>query len=136
MSDRSILEGVIIAQEAIHSVQNNKEPSMMIKLNIKKDYDKVDWRFLCKSMEAFGFSNQYINIIFNCIASPKISLPINGTPEGYFDISKGLRKGDPLSPFLFIFMAKAFGRAINIAHSQGKIRGIKITKGIDNVTHQ
>ena len=56
---------------------------MLLKLDIQKEYDKVDWRFLCKTLESFGFSNQWINIIFQCISTPKISLLINGTPEGF-----------------------------------------------------
>ena len=64
---------------------------MLINLDIQKAYDKVDWRFLCKTLEAFGFSKQWINIIDQCIATPKISLLINGTPEGFFNISRGIR---------------------------------------------
>lgn len=52
---RSILDGVIIAQEAIHSIQKTKKPAMLLKLDIKKAYDKVNWHFLFKVMEAFGF---------------------------------------------------------------------------------
>lgn len=67
---RSIFYGIIIAQEAILSIQQNKESSMLIKLYIKKAYDKVDQHFLCKCMEAFGFSKSWINLIYECISSP------------------------------------------------------------------
>ena len=53
---RSILDGISIIQETIHSAIKNKEACMFLKLNIHKAYDKVDWRFLCKTLEAFGFS--------------------------------------------------------------------------------
>ena len=109
---------------------------MFLKLNIHKAYDKVDWRFLCKTLEAFGFSKQWVNIIFQCISTPKISILINGTPEGFFNISKGIRQGDPISPFLFIIMAEAFGRAVQEAQLVGNIKGVKVTNEVENTTHQ
>ena len=100
---------------------------MFIKLDIQKAYDMVDWRFLCKTLEAFGFSHQWINLIYQCISTTKISVLINGTPEGFFETSRGLKQGDPLSSFLYIIMAEAFGRAITKAHTKGKINGIIVT---------
>lgn len=132
---RTILDGVIIAQEAIHSLQTNKEEGMCIKLDIKKAFDKVDWRFLCKTIEAFGFNRQFINWIFECISTPKISISVNGSLERFFEISRGLRQGDPIFPFLFIIMAEGLGRAIKKASYNGKISGIKVSRSI-SVSHQ
>ena len=61
---------------------------------------------------------------------------INGTPEGLFNISRGIRQGDPIYPFLFIIMAEAFGRAIKAAQEERKIIGVKVTNGVENTTHQ
>ena len=133
---RSILDGIITIQETIHSASRNKESSMFLKLDIQKAYDMVDWRFLCKTMEAFGFSHQWINLIYKFISTTKISILINGTPEGFFDTSRGIRQGDPLSPSLFIIMAEAFGRAVTDAYNKGKISGILVTQNMPNITHQ
>lgn len=134
--DRSIYDGVIIAQEAIHSVQLNKSSSMLIKLDISKAYDKVDWCFLCKCLEAFGFSKTWINLIFECICTPRFSILVSGSLEGFFSSSRGLRQGDPMSPFLFIIMVEALGRSISMAKEKGKIQGIPITSGLPPFTHQ
>ena len=79
---------------------------------------------------------QWINIIFQCISTPKNYLLINGTPEGFFSISRRLRQGDPISSFLFIIMAGSFQRAIKIVQLQNKIKGVKVTKNVENTTHQ
>lgn len=94
---------------------------MLIKLDIKKAYDRFDWRFLCKCLEAFGFIRQYINLIFNCISTPIFSILVNGSPKGYFEASRGIRQGDPFSPFLLIIMVEAFGRGISQINALGRI---------------
>lgn len=134
--NRSILDGIVISQEIVYATQYNKESCMLIKIDIQKAYDKVDWRFLCKCLEAFGFSKQWINLIYNCISMPKISLLINGTREGFFEISHGIRQGDPLSPFLYVIMAEALGRSLTKVHLEGKILGDKVTENVPNITHQ
>ena len=91
---------------------------MFMKLDIQKAYDMVDWRFLCKVLEAFGFSSQWVNLIYKFISTPMISVLINGTPEGFFEISRGIRQGDPLSPSLFVLMAEVFGRTIADAYQK------------------
>ena len=129
------MDGILIIQEAIHSAAIDKEACMFMKLDIQKAYDMVDWRFLCKVLEAFGFSRQWVNLIFKFISTPKIYVLINGTPEGFFEISRGIRQGDPLSPSLFILMAEAFGRAISDAYQKQKISGISVTRNLPNITH-
>lgn len=109
---------------------------MFMKLDIQKAYDMVDWRFLCKTLEVFGFSHQWINLIYKCISTTKISVLVNGSPEGFFEISRGIRQGDPLSPFLYIIMAEAFGRSLTRAYNEHDIKGITVTKNIPNITHQ
>ena len=96
----------------------------------------VDWWFLCKVLESFKFSHQWINLIFKFISSPRISILINGTPKDFFDISRCIRQGDPLSPSLYIIMAKTFGRAVADAHKNQKIPGITVTKNMPNIMHQ
>lgn len=116
--------------------QINKNMCMLMKLDIQKVYNKVDWSFLCKILEAFGFSWQWINLIFTCIATPKISLLINRTLEGFFNISRGISlQGDPISPFLFIILAEAFERSIKKAQKEWKIKGITILEDIQKITH-
>ena len=133
---RSILDGILTIQETIHMASKDKVPCMFMKLDIQKAYDMVDWRFLCKVLEAFGFSKQWINLIFKFISTPKISILVNGTPKGFFSISRGIRQGDPLSPSLFIIMVEAFGRAVFEAYQQKEITDISVTRNLPNITHQ
>lgn len=136
LPNRSILDRIIIVQEAIHSCQIQGQPNMLLKLDIKKAYDKVDWYFLCRCMKAFGFNKQWINWVYFCISNPRFSILLNGKPEGFFEVSRGLRQGDPLSPFLFIIMSEALGRSLDVSQRSNRLTGIQIIGGVEPCTHQ
>lgn len=69
---------------------------MLLKLDIRKAYDKVNWCFLFKTMEAFGFQKKWLDWVFGWIACPRYSILVNGSPKGFFSASRDLRQGDPL----------------------------------------
>lgn len=73
--------------------------------------------------------------VTGCINSPKFSILVNGATQGFFESTRGIRQGDPLSPFLFIIMAEALGRSISHIRAEGKWKGIEVAPGIDKSTH-
>lgn len=63
----------------------------MLKLNMAKVYDHMDWEFIYSILEAFGFDHLWIDRIRLCISECQFSMLLNGRPCGFFQSSRGLR---------------------------------------------
>ena len=72
----------------------------------------MEWPFLCSVLEKMGFGRKWIEWIKWCISIASFSMLINGTPFNFFRSFKGLRQGNPLSPFLFVIVMEAFSRLV------------------------
>lgn len=101
---RQIVDNIVMAQELLHSLQRRKgkQGAMIIKIDLEKAYDRVDWQFLEEVLQKVGFTTTLIRVILNCIRSTKLSVIWNGQHLEAFNPERRLTQGDPLSPYLFI----------------------------------
>ncbi|GKV34367.1 hypothetical protein SLEP1_g42744 [Rubroshorea leprosula] len=132
---RQLVDGAVIASEVIEEARRKKRKSFMFKIDFEKAYDKVCWEFLDYMMLRMGFNDAWRKWIQECLQSSMISILINGSPTKQFLVSKSLRQGDPLSPFLFLILAEGLNGLVSSAIEKELYKGVLIGDGEVMVTH-
>ena len=85
--------------------------------------------FYQRSYRENGFSKKWVDLIMLCISSVSYSIIINGEACGNVIPSRGIRQGDPLSPYLFLLCAEGFSALIHKATHDNQISGMSIGRG-------
>ncbi|MCH80906.1 replication protein A 70 kDa dna-binding subunit, partial [Trifolium medium] len=135
---RSILDNDMAAIELVHFMKSKtrgKLGDVALKLDISKAYDLIDWEYLKDVMIKMGFSLQWVNWIMMCVESVDYSVIVNNEIVGPIIPGRGLRQGDPLSPYLFIICAEGLSALIRQAEARGDIHGTKICRNAPIISH-
>eukprot|EP00253_Pinus_taeda_P017956 PITA_17956 len=132
---RQIMDGIILSNEVIHSLKLLKKPGMILKLDLSRAFDKLNWSYIQQMLLAFGFNATWTRWIMNLISSPNFSILLNGSPSKPFRPSRGIHQGHPLSPFIFVLMAEGLSRLLHSTISSQTLKGISL-HGLHPLSHQ
>ncbi|KAJ9536675.1 LOW QUALITY PROTEIN: hypothetical protein OSB04_un000148 [Centaurea solstitialis] len=106
---RRIVDNILMAHELVVGYHLNVgEPRCAFKIDLRKAYDMVDWRFLVYMLEGFGFHPVLVSWIREMVSTTTYSVIVNGESWGHFPGKRGIRQGDPLSPYLFTLIMEGF----------------------------
>lgn len=115
-------DNIVAAQEIIHTLRRRKsrKDNMVVKLDLEKTYDRVNWHFLIRVLGATGFKSHLIELIMNIITTSSLQVCWNEEVLDAFLPQRGLRQRDPLSPYLFVLCMETFSFRINKAVTDGQ----------------
>lgn len=134
---RKSVDNVLIAQELIYSLdrRRGRVGYMAIKVDLAKAYDKLEWSFIHKVLQAFHFPQNLIKVIMNYITSMSISILLNGSAMEPFNPLRGIKQGNPLSPYIFILCMEFLGHLIEKKCSEGSWCPLKASRGNVGISH-
>lgn len=128
---RHIMDNVVIAQEVVLSLKlkRGKTGWMVIKIDMEKAYDQLWWSFKKDTLEEARIPNTIVSLIMRCVSSSTLQVLWNGGFTEEFRPSRGVRQGDPISPYLFVLTMKRLGHAIKRAVSCGSWTPMYLSRG-------
>ena len=127
----------IIASEIIHSMNKKKGKKGLfpLKLDLEKAYDRLEWSFIEHCLLYFHFSSDSIQLIMSCVSSVSTAIQINGSRTQKFEPSRGIRQGDPLSPYLFILCLEYLSRKIHEACNNKEWAPFRVRRNATKISH-
>ena len=106
-----------------------------LKIDMSKTYDRIEWDFHRQMMLVLGFDEAWVKLIMLCVSTIKYMVVHDGHELGPIIPERGLRQGDPLSPYLFIICAEGLSSILQNYVSKGFIHGCKVACSALIISH-
>ncbi|KAL9679286.1 hypothetical protein QQ045_017144 [Rhodiola kirilowii] len=135
---RVITDNIVVAHGVANFLKNCNEGRnyyASVKIDMSKAYDRVEWPFLEKVLLRMGFAARWVERVMQCVCSVTYQIRVNGNVSEVICPSRGLRQGDPLSPYLFLFCTELLNAKLLLSVERGLISGIKVCKKAPVVSH-
>ncbi|KAJ9555174.1 hypothetical protein OSB04_009788 [Centaurea solstitialis] len=132
---RQILDGPLMVNEVCSWAKRSKSRVFLFKVDFEKAFDFISWNYLDSILEQMHFGVKWRSWIKGCLNSARASVLVNSSPTSEFPLSRGLRQGDPLSPFLFIIAMEGLHVAMLEATRKNLFNGIRLPNNGPMLSH-
>ncbi|XP_058774256.1 uncharacterized protein LOC131648522 [Vicia villosa] len=122
VSGRNMMDSVLLVNELIDWSRRKKRSCILLNVDFEKAYDSVSWKYLRDMMMRMGFGDMWMRWMDTCIFMSHMSVLVNGSATKEFKVHKGLRQGDPLSPFLFVLAMKGLKALVRKSIEMGDLK--------------
>ncbi|XP_058742007.1 uncharacterized mitochondrial protein AtMg01250-like [Vicia villosa] len=119
------MDGVLVINEIIDMTRRENRGCMILKVDFEKYYDSISWNFMRYVMKNMGFGEKWKKWLEASVFSSTMSIIVNGSIIKDFKVERGLRKGDPLSPFIFVLATEVLTRLTYKALEIGEFHGFR-----------
>lgn len=96
----------------------------MLLLDFEKAYDRVNWTFLKRTMQAMGFHEKWVNQVISLNLNAAAAVVVNGVQSKTFRLHRSVRQGCPLAPYLFLLTVDVLGQMLQ--HSACGVQGLRL----------
>src|SRR3954466_1410857 len=135
---RLISDNITVAYECLHFMKRNKaikHRHCALKLDMMKAYDRVEWPYLEAIVLKLGFSAQWVKVVMSLVNSVSYSVLMNGKKLEEFKPTRGIRQGDPISPFLFLLAIEGLSGLLKTKDSSSQLGGLQVSPEAPRVNH-
>lgn len=137
VSSRQITDNILIYQEILNTMRrkNGRMEMMVLKIDLEKAYDRIAWDFVRDTLAEIGLSIEWIRNIMACIETTRMSISWDGEMTECFCPNRGLRQGEPISPFIFVMCMERLSHMICDAVNRGEWKGVWLAKNRLKLSH-
>lgn len=124
---RHITDNVVVCQELIHTLQRKmgRKGGMVLKIDLEKACDRLEWPFIEDTLLDVGLPVKMVNVIMKCVPSASFKLLWNSEGTDSVTQTRGMRQGDPLSPYLFVLCLEHLAHRIQQEVARGCWKPLK-----------
>jgi len=122
----------------LHRLRNRRQGKighMAVKFVISKVYNRMEWEFLRKIMLKIGFDERWVHLAMQCVSTTSYLVLLNGEPQGLISPSKGIKQGNPLSPYPFLFCVEGLSSLLRKAVETQQVKRLMSCHDGVNISH-
>lgn len=128
---RQSIDNVVLCQEFVHSMSHTKarRGTIIIKLDLDKVYDWLEWSFIEGTLRDAALPEELVSMVMRMVSTGSCRLVWNGEKTDAIKSSRGLRQGDPMSPYLFVLYMEKLGHKLRKRVVEGRLQEVKASRG-------